>query len=317
MSKKVLTAFFMSFSFVIIALGGYQCATQVTEDPDRVISVPGGDRNIGGGDNLYPANYGEDDPVSYRDSEDFERESCAPGSVYKTATSGLGERAVFDFDSSAFNEYLFGKRTNLGPKCARMYLDMNRQGTKLYKGSLTFSYEDAHPDGGLAIIVKESSALRTGSTSEENKYNQWTAGTDLTKRKFYAIFENNDMAVILQLKTIKEHDLKDGETVHLGYGDLYYKMFRHSETGGKNDKCYSSGAYMRNISRKPPKRTRCWLLGTGPWSCLPGGIAEGTHSFKAPAIDIKKASLPCYSLMGKFFGLKIRGAFNLGSSEKP
>ncbi len=226
-------------------------------------------------------------------------------SQYRDLSKRYGEISSFKFDISSLEDYRMGVRQNFDLRCPRMYLSMSRyaKSKKTYKGALAISFEDGH-----SIKVQK---YTSGWTENENKYNKWLGSSwkpdknDKVNRSFYAIFENNDNAIILRLKDIKVVDVRDGETAYWGAGELYYKMFR-AYSGDTEDVCYSKGAYVSHAPRRPPKRARCWLLGIGPFSCRPNGVlplkADVTN------IDITK-SLKCYNRLGEFYGLDIERAF--------
>lgn len=104
-----------------------------------------------------------------------------------------------------------------------------------YRGTLTISSED-----GQKIRVQR---YRSGFTKTQNKYNRWTGSTQRNHvdRKFYAIFEDRDAALILKLDNLRKV-IKDGKIAYLGAGDIYYKMFR-MWMGDTSDVCYSKGPY--------------------------------------------------------------------------
>lgn len=305
MYRKLLISLFMILSFVIIALGGYQCATKVTHEPRQSIPIDyaGGAGSDDGGysdsDYYYEEGYGQDPYGDNAGLPERPEDSCARGQ-YRQLADQYGERASFRFDRSSLEDYRLGQQQNFDIRCARMYLYMSRlsSSSSIYKGMLSLSYED-----GNSIKLQN---FRSGFTEEENKYNRWTSGSSITNRRFYAIFEDEHTALILKLEDIREVDIRDGETAYLGAGDLYYKMFR-IWTGDRNDVCYSKGTYVSLARQQLPRRASCWLLGTGAFSCRPNGVLPP----KAQVTNINiTGNLKCYSRLGRFFGLEIKEAFN-------
>ena len=225
--------------------------------------------------------------------------SCSVTS--KKLSEKYGEPSIFKFDNSSIEDYLLGAKPSFDLKCARMYLDMSQlsRTSPAYRGTLTISSEDSQ-----SFRKRYSS----GSTKTENKYNRWAGSSwrDHVDRKFYAIFEDRDAALILKLDKIKKA-VKAGKTTYLGDGVLYYKMFR-MWTGDKSDVCYSKGTYVNQFPhQKPIRQNRCWLLGIGPFSCRP----EGSLPPRAEVTDIDLTGpLKCYKRLGIFFNLNIKDAFN-------
>ena len=153
---------------------------------------------------------------------------------------------------------------------------------------------------------------------EENKYNRWSGSTwkadrnNTVHKKFHAIFEDEHSALILKIDDVRLKDLRDGDTAYFGAGEIYYKMFR-VWTGDKNDLCYTKGTYVSLARQSLPRKNRCWLLGTGPFSCRPNGALAPRA--KVTNINIT-GGLSCYSRLGVFFNLKLEGAFNVGNVKE-
>ena len=316
--RKFPAALLFLFGFVVITVGGYHCATQVTEGPpqrlpDGVEEIPI-DYNSGGGGSYYPEDYMRDIYNDRQDrdryggrTEDHEGKECSR-SQYRDLARKYGEIASFKFDLSNFEDFRLGQRTNYDPRCPRMYLSMNQHSSSsIYKGRLVISYETSR------IFVH---GFTSGRTEVDNKHNKWSSGSwtpdddDKVSKNFYAIFESTDAAIILRLDDVRVRDVRDGEVAYLGAGDIYYKMFRYSKTYGKNDKCFSKDIYMRYFQGVLPKRNaRCWLIPRGPFSCLPNGVVGARD--RLPNINIS-GSLNCYDRLGTFYNLDIEEAFNVG-----
>ena len=138
----------MIFSFVIIAVGGYQCSTKVNREQGTRESIP---INEASGDDYYDDGYYYDE--AYGDDPDYEedrsserpKESCSQDarSTYRDLAEQHGAMARFAFDSSSVEDYRLGKRQNFSLKCARMFLDMNKT-SSVYKGILTIAYKDGN-----------------------------------------------------------------------------------------------------------------------------------------------------------------------------
>jgi len=321
---KLPTTILFLFSFAILAIGGYQCATKIVPErtdipikngPGIPNSNGGWSSNPGGsGSPLYEPGYGQDSGGNGSGSLPSDPENRCARKQYRSLSERYGEMAVFKFDSSSIEDYRLGIRQNFDIQCARMYLDMSRLSgaSRAYKGMLVISFED-----GRSIKLQR---YKSGFTAGENKYNKWVNSVSgatwepnsngRVNKEFYAIFEDQDAAVILQLKDIRIRDVQDGKIAYLGAGDAYYKMFR-TWTGDNNDVCYSKGNYARYAKAPPSRNGRCWLLGTGPFSCRPNGVL----SPGARVTDINiRGSLKCYSKLGSFYNLDIEEAFNVGSA---
>ena len=319
MYRKSITGFFFLFAFFVIAISGYQCATNVSQDNSGAVPVNSEDRGQGVNpdNNRGDGYYYPDDYLRYdRDREDSrlppEPEDNCPRSTYRQLADRFGELAVFRIDKGSLEEYRLGASLNFPLNCSRIFVDMSKaSGSSVYKGTLTVAYDD-----GKSVKYQRYSS---GHTADENRYNKWSGGSwradedGEVNRKFHAIYEDTDAAVIFKIDYIQERDIRDGEVELYAYGELYYKMFRYSKTAGQDDVCFTTGTYMRYFQgRAIPRRKKCWLLPTGPFSCRPNGVLEPRASFKNINIT---GDLPCYNRLGVFRNLHIKGAFNVNDIE--
>ena len=230
MYRKFPAILLFLFSFVLITVGGYQCATRIIDEESIPIDYGGGT------DNSYGDNSGQYDGY-YRDAGNERQLPPEPGdscarSQYRDLAEKYGEMAVFKFDRSSVEDYRLGASQNFDLKCARLYLSMTQLSSSgTYKGLLRISYET----GGKIIVDRFDS----GSSMEDNKYNHWSSGSwrsdqdNNVNKQFYAIFENTNRAIILKLDDVRIRDIRDGETAYFGAGEIHYKMFRYSQTAGK------------------------------------------------------------------------------------
>lgn len=322
MYRKSITGFFFLFAFFVIAISGYQCATQVTQGPDEGFSINDQDRDRGvsGDNNRGDGYYYDDDYLSDRGGGDDSRlppepkDNC-PRSTYRDFEKKYGEMAIFKIDSGSIEDYRLGASLNFGVNCARIFVNMNRaSGSKVYKGKLVIAYDDGRRGS--------KRTFSSGFTTGENRYNRWTEGAwtsdskGVVNKKFHAIYESQDAAIILKIDHVEERDIRDGTVDPYGYGEIYYKMFRYDKTAGRGDRCFQGGAYMRHFGGTPIRKNgRCWLLTTGPWSCRPHGVLEPRSKGRVPLFkDINiTGSLPCYNRLGIFRNLHLKGAFNVKS----
>lgn len=302
MYRKISTALLMIFSFLIIAVGGYQCSTRVEQQGTRE-SIPIDELPLD--DYYYEEGYGDSDDGGQGFPEE-PQDGCSKDAraSYRYLVGQAGWLAKFRFDDSSVEDYRLGARQNFDLSCARMYLNMNKlgSGSSTYKGQLKILFEE---DG----YVKRQS-FSSGSATGENKYNKWTGGSLITGKRFHAIFEGKHTALILKLDDIRELDIEDGRTAYVGAGEIYYKMFR-IWTGDWDDVCYTKGVYVRDAPQhtqaKLGRNDRCWLLGRGAFSCRPDGALRPRN--QVTDINIT-GNLRCYSRLGIFFGLNIKEAFN-------
>ena len=74
---------------------------------------------------------------------------------------------------------------------------------------------------------------------------------------------------------------------------------------------------MKDARQQPPRRKKCWLTSTGPFSCLPNGIlsVQRGSAPAVPRINIT-GDLDCYNRLGIFFNLEIEEAFDVGDVEE-
>ena len=313
MYRKIVTSLLFLFSFFIVALGGYQCATRVESNPP-----PPPPYTFNGG---FPANNPTNSylPIDTQSSGPIDEveESVNRGELpqepsntcarkqHRNLANRYGSLAVFKFDLSSLEDYRFGLPSNFSEDlCARMYLSMNLSERNFPKGNLTLSFEDS----GSIKVQRFSS----GSQEREVENNFFTGGSwtpnsrGKVNKRFYAIFDNKDTAIILKLEDVRVRDIRDGETIYEGAGEIYYKMFR-AYTGDNSDVCYSGGTYISQLNSPPPKRARCWLLNQGPFSCRPEGVINSNSN---QSIKISR-DLKCYTRLGAFYGLNIQEAFHV------
>lgn len=321
MYRKSIISFFFLFAFFAVALSGYQCATNVTQDTGTIpINSEDRGRGVHSDNNQGDGYHYPEDYVSRVDRDDqydrdsrlpAEPETNCPRSTYREWAKQWGEMAVFKIDRSSLQDYRLGKSLNFPINCARIFVDMNKvSGERTYKGMVTVAYDD-----GSSVKFQR---YRSGFTKEENKYNRWSGSRswkadrkgEIDDKEFHAIYEDKDAALILRIDYISEIDNEDGSKSHYASGELHYKMFRYSRSAGRDDRCFNDGTYMRYLDNKPPKRNRCWLLTTGPFSCRPEGVLEPRKRFRD--IDITE-DLDCYHRLGLFRNLYIKGAFNVSN----
>ena len=316
MKYKIPETLLFLISFVIISIGGYQCATRVISQPDILLPVDKGPNSSlppgsSGNSHLYDEEYLKD--IGYKDDKDnrnsrlpSEPEDSCRRRQYNDLADEHGAIAGFKFDKSSVRDYHLGQSQNFGVKCPRLFLDMTKSSPRTYKGILTIVAEINGRIQGYQFSSGEGS---------DNRYNRWDGSSywrgdnnGRVSKNFHAIFESSKQAIILKLEDIRIRDIKDGEQGYFGAGEIYYKMFR-IWTGDKSDVCYSKGAYVSQAHTPPARRgSRCWLLGTGPFSCRPKGVLHPRA--KVTAIDITANSYKCYNRLGRFFGLNIEKAFN-------
>ncbi len=316
MSKNFSTVLLFFLAFVAIALGGYQCSTRVSDGSSQVY-LPIGHQ---GPHNSYsPSAPSTKSPSSSSsDTKDsLPKEPDQDSACPLIENSGShGTIANFRFNPPSLEDFLLGRRSNFDIRCSRMILSMSQLNPSadkpIYKGRLILAFYG----GGAGYSGHQ---FLSGTTDKENKNNHWEIkGTwntskrkpDISGKKFYSIFDNEKGAIILKLEDVRTREVKDGELAYLAAGDIYYKMFR-IWTGDNADTCYNKGIYVSQAHSAPSKDGRCWLIGSGPFSCLPTGPLppSGGRSPQAPDIDIK-GSLPCYSRLGEFYNLNIEKAFN-------
>ena len=343
--KRFLTISLFVVSFVVIALGGYQCA--------ELPSALGPSANTGAGETEEPiqnptnspattantanAN-GASPPVNTGSSlpqEPEKEEGCsASRAQYRDLAKRYGEMALFDFENQdTVEDYRLGAKSNFGIRCARLFLDMKKvydpsedtskskiSKTKLYGGSLTLTYE---LDGRSIKVIRYSA----GETAQENINNRWDVKSSwvpntnnvVNDKKFHAIFESKNSAVILSLTDVRTRDIRDGVRAYIGGGALFYKMFR-CVTDLKSQ-CHNKGMYIahsRSDQCNYPRRKPCWQKTAGGFSCLPNGVlplvnvGSTVREAALPKLDIaSKNKRSCYKTLGWFGRLDLEEAFHV------
>ena len=330
MRRKALISLFMLFGFAVIGFGGYHCSLRAQNQYPPGHAPPPNDqgyrdhygpRNGGGNDYDDDYDYGRDnkprDPLPEKPDDPCRRRQ------YDSLKDRFGSMGFVRFSRSALRDYRLGRESNFGVGCGRIYLDMEPDSSlddsreTVYGGELTISFED----GGEILFQQFDSGRGSDNIHNYWRGNSWRARRSSRRRdrdsdrrtvnqNFYAIFEGRDAAIILKINDVMEKDVGDGYTELLGFGEIWYKMFRDF-TGDRNDKCYRKGTYMRHSgtgASKPGRR--CWLVRHGPFSCKP----QGVNPREDEDIDLS-GSLPCYSKLGSFGSLKLRGAFNVEHDE--
>ena len=300
MSKNIFSVLSFALAFVFILLGGYQCATRVTEGT-RQISGPWGNPNA-------PSYTYEDHPdegtvlPSIEQDEPLaeEQDSCPRAEFNKLAKDKyLGEQGILNIKQSSLKDYRFDEYPNFPLNCARIYLNMEQiSGTSTYKGQLAIAYS-------FGDKLKWHT-YSSGDTKAENQYNKWT-GTGQNK-KFYAIFEDTHRAIILRLLEVHRRDVRDGSVAYIGEGKIYFKMFRVYDPHNK-DACYRTGNYVKDVPKDYLRNAKCWLLHAGPFSCRPKGVLH-PRAQNIPRISLS-GNLNCYTEFGIFGWLDTARAFNM------
>ena len=310
MGRKLFISASLSFSVIIILLGGYNCASQYEipghgdgpgqpHNPDNPTGPPNGDPP--------PPGTAEDgcDRTKYREFADRHG-----------ATS-----AYIVLDKSNFEDFNLGRPTNFSVSCTRMMLNMNPvSGSRTYKGKLYILYDERYGNG----IKPQALQYGSGSSEKDNQYNKWYGDWRASRRgqttaKFNAIFQQErtvDMAIILQINKVEEVDEEEDGVFSLrGHGDIWFKMFRIFET--TSDKCNRNGVYVRYepSGELPRPRWPCWFTPSGAYGCRPEGtISDYTFVNRLPysekSIDIRSEP-ECYSKFGEFLNLDINRAFNV------
>lgn len=326
MSRRLISAGLFALAFSLIVLGGYQCATRVDTEGNQnntgqLGPTQGGNSGFPhgphtpGGDPYREGGAGPQGPQGPRGSNsghslpsETGKECNLPREKYTQYEQRYGSgKARFRFDSAGLRDFIRGMELNFGSSCERLYLNMSKSGDR-YSGELHLTFEDSEQP--------YLAAFESGNQSAEIKNNYWEGnswnadGNDKVGKKFHAIFEGDHAAVILKLEDVRLVDLGDGATAYMGAGKLYYKMFRSYVDMHDTDVCHDEGVYASVASELPPRdKGKCWLVGTGVWSCLPNGVVR---EWKAPGINIR-GNLPCYRRLGIFGNLNIRKAFNVGN----
>ncbi|MCY4513112.1 MAG: hypothetical protein OXB86_05435 [Bdellovibrionales bacterium] len=314
MNRKLFIIASLSFSTIVILLGGYNCASQYDQSGPGPYGPP-------------PGSKPHSPPASGPQLPGEPQESHCNRSYWREKIRELGTASAFiEIDRSNFEDFNLGQPINFNIDCSRLLLNMSKiSGGNAYNGKLYLVYEQENSPIGLQYD--------SGSSEKENKFNTWYGSwsadsSGRTGAKFSAIFEHTkkEMAVILQINRVVESDVTDGEVVLLGYGDIWFKMFRQAFQFDyrKNDPCLRREGYIRHAQRKPPVPSwKCWFVPIGPYNCYPKGVDtsfsvpkknySGT-SYAEPNLDIRSTPT-CYKKYGSFLGLDINKAFNVDSGS--
>lgn len=313
--RKLPTVFLFTLSFLLITASGYQCSTRVNNSRGE-IAVPGNAgffKQEGQKDSYNKDSYNDDDDYYY--SEDYFRpgentedrlpeiisDNCRRGEIRDQYDSTVN----FEFDKTSLKDFLFGN--SVETTCSRLKLEMSKvsyNNTSVYRGSLKlilqFSNGTTH------------SPFESGFDSDENRYNKWSGASwsanneSKVNKRFQAIFENNDSAIILKIEDVRIRDKSDGEVRYIGAGTIYYKMFRYDTNIKGNIKglCYSQATYIRDLENSGDfvRNDKCWFNAYGPFTCRPQGLKTD--------INLSDSSYKCFSRLGRFWGLDIEEAFN-------
>ena len=334
-------------SSAIIIISGYRCAGYTPpwlpgapqgENSSRT-NIPLPDPNsqtpTGDSDEYRDDDYYYDDEYlettrreeDERDSLPSESERCHRETIRNLADR-YGSMGVLEFDTSALEDYRMGAEENFPIKCPRIYLNLRQIGSKkTFRGKMAISYQTENE-----IKLQE---FDSGYNESDNANNRWGRGSwpkktgsrsnRESRKPFNAIFEDEDSAIILRIKKVHTKDLRDGKVAYFGSGELFYKMFRYSDTAGRGDECYTSGTYMRFFNQRDcapgyrcssiPRRGKCWKIAHGPYSCLPNGALSpsGGRARAVPKINIT-AGLKCFRELATFKNINIEEAFNVESS---
>ena len=309
MSRKLFISASLSFSTIIILLGGYNCAGQY-EQPGPGQPPPG--------PHDPPPGPPDDDPELPEEPED---DRCNR-KYWRERIKELGATSGFvKIDRSNFEDFNLGQPINFSINCSRLLLNMSRvSGSSAYKGKLYLVYEQGNSPVGLQFD--------SGSSAKENKYNTWYGSWTANSRgqtgaKFSAIFEHTkkEMAVILQINKVVEEDVSDGVVALIGYGDIWFKMFRTAFhfPYNKGDVCLHEGDYVRYARSKPTVPSwKCWFVPIGPYNCYPRGVDaafRGKSPYSEKSLDIRSTPT-CYRKFGKLLSLDINRAFKVDSGRR-
>lgn len=316
-------------AFTIIISAGYQCATEKAVSPATGIPIQNLDSTyIVPKNNLYPQGYvnKQDNSSSsrhprirkdnYNSSREQDNGSC-PRKTYDKLSKDYGAMALFKIYKSDFEDYRLGETLNLPLNCARIYLDMQSRHSSLrsganpdkrFSGHLVIAYDD-----GKKLYIQK---YKTGSSQEDIQYNNWSRPVftgrrgqlelDNTKgESFFSFFEDKDTAIIFKITSVYSRYQRDSKTTYQADGEVYYKMFR--TYANKRDNCYFNGNYVRASNQNLPRKKKCWLLSTGPFSCLPDGI-ETSINYQ---LQHERDDYTCYKRLGIFSNLNLEEAFNV------
>lgn len=319
-------------AFTIIISAGYQCATEKAVSPATGIPIQNLDSTfIVPKNNLYPQGYvnKQDNSSSsrhprirkdnYNSSREQDNGSC-PRKTYDKLSKDYGAMALFKIYKSDFEDYRLGETLNLPLNCARIYLDMQSRHSSLrsganpdkrFSGHLVIAYDD-----GKKLYIQK---YKTGSSQEDIQYNDWEKSAFGTGNRrgqlnlsiaknsnFFSFFEDQDTAIIFKITNVDSRYQRDSKTTYQADGEIHYKMFR--TYANKRDNCYFNGNYVRSSKLNLPRKKKCWLLSTGPFSCLPDGIETSItndHRYS------DQYGYTCYKRLGIFSNLNLEEAFNV------
>lgn len=313
MNRKLFISASLSFSTIVILLGGYNCASQYEQTGPGPHGPPPGTKPQAP---PPPSSSGPPLPAEPADSH-------CNRSYWRETIRDLGAASAFvRVDRSNFEDFNLGQPINFSIDCSRLLLNMSRVGGSgnTYGGKLYLVYEQDKSPIGVQFD--------SGSSAKENKHNvwygSWTANSrGRTGAKFSAIFEHSkkEMAAILQINEVVEEDITDGAVALKGYGDIWFKMFRTAfhYPYRRGDVCLHEGDYIRYARTKPPLPSwRCWFAPIGPYNCYPGGIDTSFNpkakAYAEPTHDLRSTP-SCYRKFGSFLGLDINKAFNVESGS--
>lgn len=326
MRRNFWITFFISFSFLVLLFGGYNCAQEVAS-PSNIVLGPvvdtrPGVRPIAGIDEPPDEIYKDTSP-SHRGQTGRKRKPAA-GCHGDRGFIGLkdsygGGLAPISFDQANMRDYRLGRENNYNIECARILVNLKKSGDG-YIGRLIIAYRD--PASGNNNVIKKQS-YHTGYSSEDVKYNEWKGSwakppdnNQTVEPKFIAIFEDKNFgALIMHIKEVERINQEGGENIYKAYGEIWFKAFRTYTR--KSDTCYSQGVYVSKARRQPPlSPKRCWQNNVGPYSCLPSGI--NTIKKLEDQLDPRNEDLDldCYQLLGKFINLDISEAFNVSTESE-
>ena len=345
MYQRFLASLLFVFSFIVIALGGYQCAQQPLGPSTNSSPTPsGGATNTGKNaqeqvpipspSSSLDLDTSVDSSSSLPQAPDKDEGCSAKRDQYRDMAKRYGEMALFEFENEqVIKDYRLGAKSNFGVQCARLFLDMKAvydpkkdtkskkvSKTKLYGGTLRLSYE---VDGRTIDVVKYSA----GDSIQENINNRWdiesswvpNVDNQVNKKEFHAIFESEHSAVILSLTNVRTRDVGDGLRAYMGGGALFYKMFRC--VNSLTSKCHNEGMYIAHSRADQcdyPRKKPCWQKTAGGFSCLPNGVLPLVNV----GSQVREAALPrlniasengrsCYKTLGYFGRLDLEEAFHV------
>ena len=303
MGRKLFISASLTFSTIIILLGGYNCAGQYEPGPGQ---PPPGPHDP-------PPDPPDDGPELPEEPPD---DTCNRRYWRERIKELKAASGFVKIDHSNFEDFNFGQPRNFSINCPRLLLNMSRvSGSRAYQGKLYLVYERGDSPVGLQYD--------SGSSAKENKYNTWSGSWTGNRATFSAIFEHTkkEMAVILQIDTVEETDVADGVTSLLGYGDIWFKMFRTAFhfPYDKGDVCLHKGDYVKYARSRPTVPSwKCWFVPIGPYNCYPRGVDtsfRGKRAYSETNLNIRTTPT-CYKKFGRFLGIDIRKAFNVESGRR-